>query len=511
MSNPLILEYVQENQLDEVTHKLLGTNTGRLLRFQNAPLARAETNLNGDAIDDQGVAEIAASLANLPIDLEHDKKTIVGYYTGAHADKGAVLTDGYIFSERHPDAALGVLYGTMKQSIEADAKEAVCSVCGGVFTTPQGYCAHLNNRSATGAVRKLRGLKATGGALVKNPAGTRTQFDPQGLEIIASFQGARELSFNEQDERIKGQFYKQFPQPPDWDHRDSVRETYPGYVIVECYDGKAYKVTYKTEESDRGEVLIFQAKPDWTAVEVAYVTASTQTFMDELEYDYPRLFGKVLTSDERNSMDDKNFALIQYKPSKRNPGKKIKVRRFPIGDRAHAANALARLSNAKDLSPEERKQVKRKASAALKRFGGEPGEDEKKNKSSASRAALSFVANANADNFAANSKSVLPLRSPVLAPYLYHEELSPALEKIAAMTDILKKSEETRATTEAALQETVAALKNELAEAKERLTKLETPASKESQISATSGISGGISFEAERKIKKERKLEVFFG
>lgn len=431
MPNPLILEYVQENQLDDATHKLLGTNTGRLLRFQNAPLARAETNLNGDAIDDQGVEEIAASLANLPIDLEHDKKTIVGYYTGAHSDKGAVVTDGYIFSERHPDAALGVLYGTMKQSIEADAKEAVCSVCGGVFTSPQGYCAHLSNRKSSGAVRKLRGLKATGGALVKNPAGSRTQFDPQGLEIIASFQ--------------------------------------EGFELI-----------------------------------------ATKTYLDEIEYDYPRLFGKVLTSDERNAMSDEDFALIQTKPSKRDPGKKIKVRRFPIGDKEHAEKALQLLPKAKDMSPEERAQVERKASAALKKFGGEPGGD-KKNKAQAKRAAQSFVAS-NQDLLGPNPRSHIQLASPVTAPMYYIQELPKELEKIAAMTDTLKKSDETRATTEAALQETVAALKNELAEAKERLTKLETPASNSSQMSATSGISGGISFEAERKVKvKEKKLEVFFG
>jgi len=74
--------------------------------------------------------------------------------------------------------------------------------------------------------------------------------------------------------------------------------------------------------------------------------------------------GKKLSYQERKGLSDSSFALIQTVVNKRT-GKKMKVRRFPIQDCSHAANALARLPNAKNLSSSERATVKRKANAKL--------------------------------------------------------------------------------------------------------------------------------------------------
>lgn len=183
------LEEVDVSALPAPLNKVIAARSGRLLRFRNAVLARAEVNRNNDELDEQGLAQLAASIALLPIDEEHKKTAIIGYYTDARAN-GALHTDGIIFADRFPHLAEGIVSGAYRLSIEAVAEQAECSVCGGVFRTEDEYCDHLRNRHATGAVRKLRGLKAVGGAITKNPAGTNTTFDPNHIEILASFKMA---------------------------------------------------------------------------------------------------------------------------------------------------------------------------------------------------------------------------------------------------------------------------------------------------------------------------------
>jgi hypothetical protein len=79
----------------------------------------------------------------------------------------------------------------------------------------------------------------------------------------------------------------------------------------------------------------------------------------------PKVEEKKLTSKARKSLPSGAFALV-YKDKK--SGKTL--RRFPIHDAAHARNALARLPQAKGLTPAQRATVKRKAQAALKRDTG---------------------------------------------------------------------------------------------------------------------------------------------
>lgn len=281
----------QVNKPEDINFVLSAEESGDVLRFRNAILAVAEVNKNRDEIDEEGIREIAASLPGRPIDDDHDYNRNVGVFTAARAvpvtlgstETWGVSTDGLIWADRWPRVAEDVQTGKGKLSIEAGAKKAICSICGGEFSSTLEYCPHLLHRAATGAVRRLKGLRAKGGAVTRNPAGTGCEFDTTAVYFVASHQ---EDAMEEIEETI-----------------DVVEENW--------YDAKD------------------------------------------------------LTYQQRKDLPDSAFALIQYRPSKRDPKKKIKVRRFPINDCEHARNALARLPNAKDLSDEERAQVKRKAQKKL--------------------------------------------------------------------------------------------------------------------------------------------------
>jgi hypothetical protein len=61
----------------------------------------------------------------------------------------------------------------------------------------------------------------------------------------------------------------------------------------------------------------------------------------------------TLSTDQRNDMPKKEFGI----PSER---------RFPINDKAHARNALARLNQAKGLTHEEKVHIMRMANEKLR-------------------------------------------------------------------------------------------------------------------------------------------------
>ncbi|MCW7071870.1 MAG: hypothetical protein OCU12_06065 [Methanophagales archaeon] len=281
----------QVNKPEDINFVLSAEESGDVLRFRNAILAVAEVNKNRDEIDEEGIREIAATLPGRPIDDDHDYNRNVGVFTAARAvpvtlgstETWGVSTDGLIWADRWPHVAEDVQTGKGKLSIEAGAKKAICSICGGEFSSTIEYCTHLLHRAATGAVRRLKGLRAKGGAITRNPAGTGCEFDATAVYFVAS-------------------------------HQEDAMEGI--------------------------EEVIDVVEENW--------------------YD-----AKTLTYQQRKDLPDSAFALIQYRPSKRDPKKKIKVRRFPINDCEHARNALARLPNATDLTDEERAQVKRKAQKKL--------------------------------------------------------------------------------------------------------------------------------------------------
>jgi len=164
---------------------------GRLLRFSGARLARAEENKNADVITATGIDELAATVAGTAIDIEHEDRAVCGIFTaGVGVDDpelGRVLdVDGLVHADRFPEIAAGMQDGTLSLSIEADGKQATCSVCGGIFASSEMYCDHLRNKFKSGAKRKVEGLTTLGGGIVRFPAGNGTDFSKAAIRFVAS-------------------------------------------------------------------------------------------------------------------------------------------------------------------------------------------------------------------------------------------------------------------------------------------------------------------------------------
>ena len=169
--------------------------SGEIVKFTNAILCRSEVNKNHDGMTTDGIQQLADSLPLMPLDIEHRQKQIVGFFTAARAvdwhqstgsvvTGGALSTDGVIYAGRFPDVAAGVSSGKLKLSVESWASRAVCGECSEVFDRPSLYCAHLKEKKAT---RWLFDLKAAGGGVTENPAGTDTAFSAEnGFVVIAS-------------------------------------------------------------------------------------------------------------------------------------------------------------------------------------------------------------------------------------------------------------------------------------------------------------------------------------
>ena len=186
----------------------------RFLVFKRAVLARAEVNGNRDSVTEKELQEVAASIAGTAIDLEHDENRNYGVYTVGvvepdpeHDNIPTLFTDGYFWSHRlaaaniHPEDIEGEK-PKYRLSIEADADEAECSVCHGVFKEAKMYCAHLKERIRYKAVRIMRGLRAFGGALVRRPAGTDTGFARSTLRMVASHAEEMETPHMESSEEL---------------------------------------------------------------------------------------------------------------------------------------------------------------------------------------------------------------------------------------------------------------------------------------------------------------------
>jgi len=161
---------------------------GDILVFRNAILARAEMNANRDVITPEGIQELAASIAGRPIDNEHDIEILVGSFTaGRVIDDNALQVDGFIWADRWPEVAADVRAKKKGLSIEATAKRAVCSICGGEFQGSHDYCEHIISKRAKvkhNATRTLHGLKAKGGATTLVPAATGATFNE--IYMVAS-------------------------------------------------------------------------------------------------------------------------------------------------------------------------------------------------------------------------------------------------------------------------------------------------------------------------------------
>lgn len=185
---PNKLEFLPTNGSVEFTIK--ASAEGRMLIFKSAVLARSERNKNHDEISKENILELAATLQGTPLDIDHIDDKIFGMFTDSRAveDDTAVEVDGLIWMDRYPREASEVKAGLRQLSIEAEADKAECSICHKVFADADEYCAHLQNRRKSGASRLFQGMRGKGGGAVRNPAGSRTNFDPSQIRIIASHQ-----------------------------------------------------------------------------------------------------------------------------------------------------------------------------------------------------------------------------------------------------------------------------------------------------------------------------------
>jgi len=187
------LEPVTDDDL-KALNLLLGAKQDKneILKFSNAFLAREESNKNKDDLNRKNLEDIAQTLPLRAIDFEHREKEIVGLFINGlvkgDGDRGGVATDGIVYARRRPDVAMGLMNGELKLSIEADADSAQCSLCGQIFKAQADYCEHLQGRlQGSGAVRRFPGtMKALGGAVTKNPAGSGTDVPRESIVMIAS-------------------------------------------------------------------------------------------------------------------------------------------------------------------------------------------------------------------------------------------------------------------------------------------------------------------------------------
>jgi len=184
-ASTITLELITE----PATFVVANEESGEVLRFQNAILVVAETNSNQDTILEEELQNLAATLPGRPIDDDHTWQKCVGVFTEASVVKVGEMwglrVSGLIWADRFPEAADGVRTGRLKLSIEADAQNAECSICGGTFSRAIDYCEHLLDKAKHGANRILHGLRAVGGGLTPSPAGTGTDFDLTSVYFVA--------------------------------------------------------------------------------------------------------------------------------------------------------------------------------------------------------------------------------------------------------------------------------------------------------------------------------------
>lgn len=212
-ADTLILRQPTDDELERINVVLASNrrsaSPGDLLVFEGAVLARAERNANGDVLSVQNLHELAATIANKPLATSHDPRaSVVGFYTGGavrEADDGGtvLVTDGVLWVRRAKDAAIGILTGKYKQSLEAVSRMVQCSACGKTFETAS-YCEHLQpvlqGAALPEGVSRLHfDMRATGGALVEKPAGTGAGFST-GIFLMAGQADQRSGLLDDQDD-----------------------------------------------------------------------------------------------------------------------------------------------------------------------------------------------------------------------------------------------------------------------------------------------------------------------
>jgi len=189
---------------------VLGTtyNKGEILMFRDVPLVTVEANKNRDIISEANAQEIAASVGLRPISVEHKNGSMAGIFTEAHYEAPHVVTSGLIYRKHVPTKVLeDMVAGNMSLSIEAAAEKASCTYCGETFLDQGDYCNHLKAKTVYNSYRKFEGMRGTGGAIVRDPAGSKTAIAAGAVSIIASHDAeeleGREFSTEERSKLSK--------------------------------------------------------------------------------------------------------------------------------------------------------------------------------------------------------------------------------------------------------------------------------------------------------------------
>jgi hypothetical protein len=161
---------------------------GDVLLFKDVPLVTVEANKNRDIISEVNATEIADTTALKPISLEHKHGKMAGIFTEARYVAPHVLTSGLIYRKHLPDSVVtDMLEGKMFLSVEAAASKAECTHCGSTFSDQSDYCNHLKAKKIYNSYRKFpESMWGTGGALVREPAGSKTSIASSSISVVAA-------------------------------------------------------------------------------------------------------------------------------------------------------------------------------------------------------------------------------------------------------------------------------------------------------------------------------------
>jgi len=259
----------------------------RLLHFKDYVLARPESNKNKDRVDEQGIRELAATIAGMPVDYNHNPKQNVGVFTaGRVGAEGELRTDGLIWLDRCEEngvSAQEVLDGQFGMSVEADGDTAECSVCHGIFANESQYCEHIRVQGKDqgirakikhGAERIMRGLRAMGGAFTHNPAGSGTGADAlSGMRFAASH---TELSMNDETSEVESVEKQEDMSPADDLRAESMNKEEAMDKKPEEETPEEDKKETPKDEKKEEEAAKMKAEYEATQKEMACLTAKLE-------------------------------------------------------------------------------------------------------------------------------------------------------------------------------------------------------------------------------------------
>jgi predicted RNA-binding Zn-ribbon protein involved in translation (DUF1610 family) len=174
-----------EEPLDYGLELQAAQRRGELMLFSGR-LVRAEVNRNLDEIPAEELPAIAETARLMPVTVEHENRP-VGFISRAWVQGDYVHIEAALWARRFKEVALDVMAGARKLSIDAVAERVECPACGRVAQTRAELCEHLAPPPPTRSTpRRLRGIRVVGAGLVRNPAGTGTEVDPDSILLVAA-------------------------------------------------------------------------------------------------------------------------------------------------------------------------------------------------------------------------------------------------------------------------------------------------------------------------------------